>query len=182
MPKYLTYSLVGLVCGISFSSIAEEGTPVTVVEESADIEARHYGLEKTLELNFSPEKREILRKALDEYSRTVDEHHAKIEARRRAMRESIKKRFFDADVDFNNQIDRQEATNKLPQIARHFSAVDLNKDELISLSELVSAQDRMTARRQAAKKAIEMRKFIGTNKQFKIDSTQASNEAPQSPF
>lgn len=138
------------------------------------------GLDKTIELNFSPEKREMLRKALDEYARAVDQDHDQIEARRRKMRESIKVRFFDADIDFDNTIDRQEATNKLPQIARHFSAVDTNQDEVITLDELVSAQDRMIARRKSAENAIEMRKMLGNQKQFKSQSTQAANTAPKS--
>lgn len=135
------------------------------------------GLEKTIELNFSPEKRLMLRRALDEFARTVDQDHDQIEARRRAMRESIKKRFFAADNDFDNHINRQEATQSLPQIARHFSAVDQNGDGLVALHELQAAQTRMMQRRKAAQDAITMRRLIGESvKQSDRKSTQASND------
>jgi hypothetical protein len=175
---------VCLSLSASIYSIAADKSILPVAQSvDAEIVDSHLdakGLDKTIELNFSPEKREMLRKALDEYARAVDQDHEQIEARRRKMRESIKVRFFDADIDFDNTIDRQEATDKLPQIARHFSAVDTNQDEVISLDELVSAQDRMIARRKSAENAIEMRKMIGAQKQMKSQSTQAANIAPKS--
>jgi len=135
------------------------------------------GLEKTIELNFSPEKRLMLRRALDEYSRSVDNDHEQIKARRRAMRESIKERFFAADVDFDNHINRQEATQSLPQIARHFSAVDQDGDGLVALHELQAAQTRMMERRKAAQDTINMRRLIGESvRQSDRKSTQASND------
>lgn len=177
---------VCLTLSASIYSIAADKNllPVTEVVDPqvVDTHLDAQGLDRTIELNFSPEKREMLRNALDEYARAVDQDHEQIEARRRKMRESIKVRFFDADVDFDNTIDRQEATDKLPQIARHFSAVDTNQDELITLEELVSAQDRMIARRKAAENAIEMRKMIGAQKQLKSQSTQAANSAPKSAY
>lgn len=139
------------------------------------------GLEQTIQINFSPEKRLMLRRALDEYARSVDQDHARIEKRRLAMRESIKTRFFEADVDFDNQINRQEATTKLPQIARHFSSVDLNEDGLISLDELQAAQTRMMTRRKEAQDAVNMRKLIGESaRQTSNKSTQASNDQAKS--
>ena len=117
------------------------------------------GLQQTLNLNFSPEHRERLRKALDEYSRSIDPSHDQIEERRRAMQENIETRFFEADSDGNGTIDRQEATEKLPQIARHFSAVDTNQDNLISLGELVEAQARIMERRRAGELALEQQKL-----------------------
>lgn len=143
------------------------------IESHNDVE----GLEKTIELNFSPEKRLILRNALDEYARSVDQDHDQIEAMRQAMRDSIKERFFAADVDFDNHINRQEATQSLPQIARHFSAVDLNDDGLVALHELQAAQTRMLQRRKSAQDAINMRKLIGESvRQSDRKSTQASND------
>lgn len=117
------------------------------------------GLQQTLNLNFSPEHRERLRKALDEYSRSIDPSHDQIEERRRAMQENIESRFFEADSDGNGTIDRQEATEKLPQIARHFNTVDTNQDNLISLGELVEAQARNMERRKAGELALEQQKL-----------------------
>lgn len=120
---------------------------------------KNEGLQQTLDLNFSPEHREKLRKALDEYSRSIDPSHDQIEERRRAMQENIENRFFEADSDGNGTIDRQEATEKLPQIARHFNTVDTNQDNLISLGELVEAQSRIQERRKAAELALEQQKM-----------------------
>ena len=116
------------------------------------------GLRQTLNLNFSPESREKLRKALDDYARTIDSDHDRIEERRRAMQESLEARFFDADNDGDGTIDRQEATEKLPQIARHFNQVDVNQDGVISLEELEETQAKMLERRKAAEDAIEAEK------------------------
>ncbi len=176
----LTAVSIGLV--LAFNSGATDLNSDLVLSDNAsspksiphnDVE----GLEKTIELNFSPEKRLMLRRALDEYARTVDQDHAQIEARRRMMRESIKERFFAADVDFDNHINRQEATQSLPQIARHFSAVDQNDDGLIALHELQAAQTRMVQRHRAAQDAVNMRRLIGESvRQSDRKSTQASND------
>ena len=109
-------------------------------------------------MNFSPEHREKLRKALDDYARSVDPDHEQIEERRRAMHESIKARFLASDNDNDGTIDRQEATENLPQIARHFSQVDTNQDGVISLDELEAAQVRIAERRKAAEAAMEAQK------------------------
>jgi Ca2+-binding EF-hand superfamily protein len=75
------------------------------------------------------------------------------------MQESIKVRFLDADNDGDGTIDRQEATERLPQIARHFSQVDTNQDNVISLDELEEAQVRILERRKAAEAAVEAKKL-----------------------
>ena len=124
------------------------------MEENIKVE----GLQQTLNLNFSPEHREKLRKALDDYARSVDPSHDQIEERRRVMQESVETRFFEADTDGDSTLDRQEATDKLPQIARHFNAVDTNQDNLISLGELVEAQARILERRRAAELTLEQQK------------------------
>lgn len=116
------------------------------------------GIRQTLNLNFSPEGREKLRKALDDYARSIDSDHDRIEDRRRAMKESLEARFLDADNDGDGMIDRQEATEKLPQIARHFNQVDINQDGLISLDELEEAQAKILERRKVAEDAIEAEK------------------------
>lgn len=135
--------------------------------------------QQTLNLNFSPERRERLRKALDEYARSVDPDHEQIEERRRAMQESIKERFLNADKDSDGSIDRQEATEFLPQIARHFSQVDTNQDELITLDELEAAQARIVERRKAAEAALEAQKAAEADAvaAAKRKSNQAANPA-----
>ena len=168
-------SISKLVCvamclglGLSFSVtaggrsnlVAPADKSKRIVDEDTQSEegSKNEGLQQTLNLNFSPEHREKLRKALDEYSRSIDPSHDQIEERRRAMQESIESRFFEADTDGDSTLDRQEATEKLPQIARHFNTVDANQDNLISLGELVEAQARILERRKAADLALEQQK------------------------
>lgn len=149
--------------GMSFNVSAAGKTNFIAVgavdKPVAEEEAAGEGMRQTLNLNFSPENREKLRKALDEYAKTVDQDHDRIEERRRAMQESIEARFLDADNDNDGTIDRQEATEKLPQIARLFSQVDENQDGVISLEELEDAQARVIERRRAAEAAIEAQKL-----------------------
>lgn len=151
----LCFSSDGFSAGKNIQ-VAQKVVSPAVVDSDEQADA----MQQTLELNFSPEHRERLRKALEDYARSVDQDHDQIEARRRAMRESIRERFFDADRDFDNTIDRQEATDRLPQIARHFNAVDENQDGLISLEELESAQMRIEERRRAAEASLELQKAL----------------------
>jgi len=148
----LSFNTLAAGRNIAFSSL---GSTRLVAEAEISSE----GLQQTLELNFSPESREKLRKALDDYARSVDHGHDQIEERRRAMQESIKMRFLDADNDGDGTIDRQEATERLPQIARHFSQVDTNQDNVISLDELEEAQVHILERRKAAEVALETKKM-----------------------
>lgn len=173
---------MGMCFLLAFNTSATDLSDQTTTQTGLDLAKKSShndveGLEKTIELNFSPEKRLMLRRALDEYARSVDQDHDQIAARRKAMRNSIKERFFAADADFDNQINRQEATQNLPQIARHFSAVDTNADGMIALDELQAAQTRMMQRRQAAQDAMNMRRLIGESvRQSDRISTQASSE------
>ncbi|MEY3744141.1 MAG: hypothetical protein RLZZ541_1196, partial [Pseudomonadota bacterium] len=92
----------------------------------------------------------------------------------------LEARFFDADNDGDGTIDRQEATEKLPQIARHFNQVDTNQDHVISLDELVDAQARIIERRKAAEAAIEAQKLQATteaNTENKSKAKQTANNA-----
>ncbi|MFZ2538917.1 MAG: hypothetical protein WAX04_08435 [Oscillospiraceae bacterium] len=182
IKKYILCSLcVGL--GFSFNLHAGEKSLFVVSQKVnskvADADSSSDGMQKTLELNFSPENREKLRKALDDYARSIDQDHEQIEARRRAMQQSIEERFFDADRDLNNMIDRQEATEKLPQIARHFNMVDENQDGLISLDELEAAQMRILERRKAAEANEEIQKLLEADSApaNKRKSKQASNNS-----
>lgn len=124
----------------------------------ADNESASDTTQQTLKLNFSPEDRVRLRKALDDYARSVDPDHEQIEERRREMQESIEERFLATDKDNDGSIDRQEATESLPQIARHFSQVDTDQDEKITLDELEEAQTRILERRKAAEAALQAQK------------------------
>lgn len=135
--------------------------------------------QQTLNLNFSPERREKLRKALDEYARAVDPDHEQIEERRRAMQESIKERFIASDKDNDGSIDRQEATESLPQIARHFSQVDSNEDNVITLDELEAAQSRILERRKAAEAAMEAQKV--QEAEAAVAAKRKSNQAANPP-
>lgn len=167
--KYICLSLcIGL--GVSFNVSAggrsnqansAEGKDSRVLEldsAAATEEVKADGLQQTLKFNFSPENRDRLRKALEDYARAVDPSHDQIEERRRAMKKSIETRFLDADNDNDGTLDRQEATEKLPQIARHFSSVDTNQDGLISLDELLDAQARIQERRRISETLLEAEK------------------------
>lgn len=176
------YVCLALCMGLSFSlstyaesrnnlSANTDKSKRAVEDERFSDDVRSDGYQKTLNLNFSPERREMLRKALEEYARSIDPSHDQIEERRRAMQESIEARFFEADTNNNSTIDRQEATEKLPQIARHFNSVDTNQDGVISLNELVEAQARILERRRAAEAAIQL------EKQKKMIEAEALEEA-----
>lgn len=155
--------------------LADKTKRIVDEDQQAEENVKNDGLQQTLNLNFSPEHREKLRKALDEYARSVDPSHDQIEERRRAMQESIESRFFEADTDGDSTLDRQEATEKLPQIARHFNTVDTNQDNLISLGELVEAQARILERRKAADLVLEQQK------QQKLLETEAAVPAIAKP-
>ena len=149
--------------GLSFNVEAGDKNNLVSVNDLskrvADSDSGSDPTQQTLNLNFSPEHREKLRKALDDYARSVDPDHEQIEERRRrVMHESIKARFLASDNDNDGTIDRQEATESLPQIARHFSQVDTNQDGVISLDELEAAQTRIAERRKAAEAAMEAQK------------------------
>ncbi|MES2013345.1 MAG: EF-hand domain-containing protein [Pseudomonadota bacterium] len=145
---------------LSFNvSAADKNSAVNEDATKRTTDEANEGLRQTLNLNFSPENREKLRRALNDYARSADPDHGQIEERRRAMQESIKTRFLEADNDGDGTIDRQEATEKLPQIARHFNMVDTNQDDLISLDELQAAQARILERRKAAELALEAQKL-----------------------
>ena len=175
---------VGVVLGFSLNADAGDKTNFDntgkTTKLAANDEPVNDGMQQTLELNFSPENREKLRKALDDYARSIDQDHERIEERRRAMQESLEARFFDADNDGDGTIDRQEATEKLPQIARHFNQVDSNQDHVISLDELVDAQARILERRKAAEAAIEAQKLQATTEtspENKPKTKQTANSA-----
>ncbi len=174
--------------GVSFNVDAAGKTnfiAVGGVEKSAAGEdAAGDGMRQTLNLNFSPENREKIRKALDDYAKSVDQDHNRIEERRRAMQESLKERFLDADNDNDGTIDRQEATEKLPQIARLFSQVDTNQDGVVSFEELQDAQSRAVERRGVAEAAIEVQKTQASeaSMETKSKNKQASSNSKKHTY
>ncbi|MDD2833678.1 MAG: EF-hand domain-containing protein [Methylotenera sp.] len=187
------YTYFTLCLGLSLAFFANAGgraglVPITErfkqtsdAEPTPDVGSDKSALYKTLNLNFSPERREELRRALEAYARAVDPSHEQIEERRRQMQDSIEKRFFEADANNDGTLDRQEATDRLPQIARHFSSVDTNQDGVISLTELVDVQSRIAERRRAAEAALELErqnKLLETEEvaeTIKDKSKQATN-------
>ena len=108
------------------------------------------GLSKTLEYNFSPEDRARLRKALSDYARNTDPDHQQMQQKRKAMHDSIALRFNECNRDNDDSLDREETTLCLPQVARHFSFVDVDGDGVITLEELELAHTRMAERQRAA--------------------------------
>ena len=117
------------------------------------------GLEQTIEHNFSPEDRARLRKALADYAKNNDPEHVQIEQKRKAMRESVEARFNECNKDNDDSLDRVEATECLPQVARHFGYVDVDEDSVITLEELELAQAKMEERQKAAEIKVEAKRI-----------------------
>ena len=91
-----------------------------------------------------------LRRDLDEYSRAVDPAHVQIEERRRVMHKRLQERFSETDRDNDGAISIEEAYDTMPQLARHFAAVDLNSDHVITLDELEALQTKIVERQRVA--------------------------------
>jgi hypothetical protein len=125
------------------------------------------GLEQTIEYNFSPEDRARLRKALSDYAKNTDPEHAQIEQRRKAMRESVEARFDQCNHDADESLDREETTECLPQIARHFSYVDVDEDGVITLEELELAQAKLDERQKAAEAKLEAQRIKAVEAEIK---------------
>jgi Ca2+-binding EF-hand superfamily protein len=143
-------------------------------------ESEESGLEQTIEYNFSPEDRARLRKALSDYAKNTDPEHNQIEQRRKLMRENVEARFNECDKDNDESIDRVEATECLPQIARHFSYVDVDEDNVITLEELELAQAKMEERKRAEEAKMEAQRIQEVEAEIKSkgkvkDSKQALN-------
>lgn len=170
---------------IIFPSIADTNSSTevnelidpTLVPEKADEEV--YGLERTLDYNFSPIDRARLRKALADYARNNDPEHIQIKRRRQAMRESLKERFSQCNNDLDDSLDRQEVTECLPQIARHFNFVDVDEDNVITFEELELAQAKWNERHQAAEAKLEAQRIKEAEAEIKNKAAQPkkSNQA-----
>ncbi len=144
-----------------------------------------YGLEKTLEYNFSPVDRARLRKALMDYARNNDPEHRKIKRERQKMRKSLYERFVQCNHDLDDSLDRQEVTECLPQIARHFNSVDVDEDNVITFEELELAQAKWRERHKAAEAKLEAQRIKAVEASIKSKaakpkkSNQASTKAGQ---
>lgn len=147
--KSSAFLLCSLIVG-GITHAAGDIEPSVVSEDEAT-----YGLHKTLEYNFSPEDRARLRKALADFSRNTDPEHVQIQKKRKVMQTNLKERFNNCDNDLDEALSRQEATECLPQIARHFNYVDVDEDNVITFGELELAQDKWTERRKAADAKVE---------------------------
>ena len=139
------------------------------------------GVEQTLEHNFSPDDRARLRKALADYAKSTDPEHNQIEQKRKAMKESVAARFNACDKDSDESLDREETTECLPQVARHFSYVDVDEDELITLEELELAQAKSSERQKAAEAKMEAQKIQEAEAAIKSKSkTKVNKQAASS--
>lgn len=130
------------------------------VSDNRGIDNDDVGLSKTLERNFSPEDRARLRKALTDYARNTDPDHQLMLQKRKAMHESITQRFNECNRDNDDSLDREETTLCLPQVARHFSYVDVDGDGVITLEELELAHTRMTEKQRAAEAQFEAQQTL----------------------
>jgi hypothetical protein len=125
----------------SLLEIEQEGATVNedeIVDESA----------RQLHDEVSAEDHARLRRDLNLYSRTVDPSNVQMEERRRVMRKRIQEQFLTSDADGDGSLSRIEATESMPQVARHFSKIDLDGDELITVNELATAFDQMVEKQR----------------------------------
>ncbi len=158
-----------LLVGMSIILPAYAGGKNAFVAEEKQVvdDNNEAGLEQTIEYNFSPEDRARLRKALSDYAKNTDPEHVQIEQRRKAMRESVEARFDQCNHDADESLDREEATECLPQIARHFSYVDVDEDGVITLEELELAQAKLDERQKAAEAKLEAQRIKAAEAEIK---------------
>ena len=152
------------------SSVADE------FAKDSSLDNDENGVEQTLEHNFSPDDRARLRKALADYAKSTDPVHNQIEQKRKAMKESVAARFNACDKDSDESLDREETTECLPQIARHFSYVDVDEDELITLEDLELAQAKSIERQNAAEAKMEAQKIQEAEAAIKSKSKTKVNK------
>lgn len=149
----------------------QAGNVEEITPQATDADNQDTSTQQTLDGNISDEERMRLRRDLDEYSRSVDPAHVQIEERRRVMHQRLVERFSDSDKDNDGSISREEATETMPQIARHFNQVDLNGDGVITLNELEAAQARAIERRRAETAKNEVQESDAPKRKSKDTST-----------
>lgn len=153
MCRAIKYVSTFFVLASSMLPVASAMAEIKLPVRFSDIhvaENDEIGLSKTLEHNFSPEDRARLRKALSDYARNTDPDHQIMQQKRKAMHDSISQRFNECNRDNDESLDREEATLCLPQVARHFSYVDLDANGVITLDELENAYAKMIERQREA--------------------------------
>lgn len=173
---YLMAMSTWLVLIVANGSLAADRAPLPLDEVTSETDSDENGLEETLRYNFSPDDRARLRKALSDYAKNTDPEHRQIEHKRKLMRESVEARFNDCNKDNDDSLDRQEVTHCLPQIARHFSYVDVDEDEVITLEELELAQAKQAERKRAEEAKLEADKIIEAETEIKNKSKAKVNK------
>jgi hypothetical protein len=175
---YLVNTSILLVLGICLvlPVLAGGKSNFTAEEKSVAEDADSNVSEQTLEHNFSPEDRARLRKALGDYAKSTDPEHNQIAQKRKAMQESVEARFKECNIDNDDSLDREEATHCLPQVARHFSYVDIDEDEVITLEELQLAQVKQIERQKAAEAKMEAQKIQEAEAAIKDKSKSKVNK------
>ncbi|WP_179212124.1 EF-hand domain-containing protein [Methylobacillus rhizosphaerae] len=139
----LTALLLGCV-NVAYAAGVRNASDEVVEDDMQELPTSH--ILQRLDAKISNEDRQRLRRDLDEYARSGAAAHAQIEERRQLMRQRLLARFQEADKDGNGVISREEATEMLPQVARHFMQFDLNDDGMITMSELETMQMRIAER------------------------------------
>lgn len=162
---------------LALPALADLKLPIRLTDNRV-IDNDDAGLAKTLEHNFSPEDRARLRKALTEYARNTDPDHQLMLQKRKAMHDSISQRFNECNRDNDDSLDREEATLCLPQVARHFSYVDLDGDGVITLEELENAYAKMVERQREAESKTEAQQTAITDPE--VDAKSRSRLKPSS--
>jgi Ca2+-binding EF-hand superfamily protein len=74
---------------------------------------------------------------------TQDELRQGREDRMAAMKAKLDEQFKSADKDGDGSLSKDEATQSMPRLARHFDAIDANKDGLVSRDELAAHHQSM---------------------------------------
>lgn len=175
---YLATTPILFVLGTSLMLPVFAGGKNSFISEDKSIvdDADTSAIEQTLEHNFSPDDRARLRKALGDYAKSTDPEHNQIAQKRKAMQESVEKRFNECNRDSDDSLDREEVTHCLPQVARHFSYVDIDEDEVITLEELQLAQAKQIERQKAAEAKMEARKIEEAEAAIKDKSKLKANK------
>jgi hypothetical protein len=173
---YLIALSAWLVLIVANASLAADRLPIPLDEVTSESDSDESGLEETLKYNFSPDDRARLRKALSDYARNTDPEHRQIEQKRKAMRDSVEARFNECNKDNDDSLDRQEVTHCLPQIARHFSYVDVDEDDVITLEELELAQAKQAERKRAEEAKLEADKIQEAEAEIKNKSKAKVNK------
>jgi hypothetical protein len=174
--SFLILNCIIATMGLAIAITANADSAFKSKLAASSVDNDDTGIEKTLEHNFSPEDRARLRKALADYAKNTDPEHTQIENKRRAMKDSIALRFSECDKDNDDSLDREEATLCLPQVARHFSYVDVDEDSVITLEELELAQAKSIERQKAAEAKIEAQKIEQAEELIKSKSLNKLNK------